>query len=56
MGAIVKLMTSVNYDPNDLLVPLSSDLLDLGVEGLHVFTFNQAEATNAWRTSVISPN
>jgi methylenetetrahydrofolate reductase (NADPH) len=56
MSAVVKLMTSVSYDPNDLLLPLSSDLLDLGVTGLHVFTFNQAEATNAWRESVISAN
>jgi len=53
VGAVVKMMTSVNYDPNDLLLPLSSDLLDLGVEGLHVFTFNQVEATNAWRESVL---
>ncbi len=56
MGALVKLMTSVSYDPNDLLLPLSSDLLDFGVTGLHVFTFNQAEATNTWRESVISPS
>jgi len=53
MGAVVKMMTTVSYDPNDLLLPLSSDLLDLGVKGLHVFTFNQVEATNAWRREVI---
>ena len=54
VGAVVKMMTSLNYDPNDLLLPLSSDLLDFGVEGLHVFTFNQVEATDAWRRSVLT--
>jgi len=53
VGAVVKMMTTRNYDPNDLLVPLSADLLDFGVTGLHVFTFNQVEATNNWRTSVL---
>ncbi len=54
MGAVVKMMTTVSYDPNDLLLPLSSDLLDFNVTGLHVFTFNQVEATNSWRESVIN--
>jgi len=54
MGSVVKMMTTVAYDPNDLLLPLSSDLLDLDVQGLHVFTFNQVEATDAWRRSVLA--
>ncbi len=54
VGAVVKLMTTVSYDPNDLLLALSSDLLDMGVTGMHVFTFNQVEATNAWRESVLA--
>ena len=54
VGAVIKMMTTVNYDPNDLLLPLSSDLLDFGVTGLHVFTFNQVEATNNWRESVLA--
>ena len=54
VGAVVKMMTTISYDPNDLLLPLSSDLLDLGVTGMHVFTFNQVEATNTWRESVLS--
>lgn len=53
-SALVKLMTSVAYDPNDLLLPLSGDLLDLGIEGLHVFTFNQVEATEAWRRATLA--
>ena len=47
--AITSMMTTAHYDPNDLLIPLSQDMLDLGVEGLHVFTFNQVESTNEWR-------
>jgi methylenetetrahydrofolate reductase (NADPH) len=54
MSAVVKMMTTVSYDPNDLLLPLSSDLLDMGVTGMHVFTFNQVQATNAWRESVLA--
>jgi methylenetetrahydrofolate reductase (NADPH) len=54
MGAVIKMMTTVSYDPNDLLLPLSSDLLDFGVTGMHVFTFNQVEATNTWRESVLA--
>ena len=54
VSSVLKLMTSVAYDPNDLLLPLSGDLLDLGVEGLHVFTFNQVEATNKWRMKVLA--
>ncbi len=48
-SAIVKMMASTAYDPNDLLLPLSQANLELGVEKLHVFTFNQVAATEAWR-------
>ena len=51
--ALTKMMTSTSYDPNDLLLPLSADLVDLGVEGLHVFTFNQVESTAAWRAKLV---
>lgn len=47
--AITSMMTTAHYDPNDLLRPLSQDLLELGVEALHVFTFNQVAATDEWR-------
>lgn len=53
-AAVLKMMTTTSYDPNDLLVPLSADLLDQGVAGLHVFTFNQVEATNEWRIAATS--
>ena len=47
--AIAKMLTSPAYDPNDLLIPLSQTSVDLGVEGVHMFTFNQIAATEAWR-------
>ncbi len=51
--AIGKLMTQGGYDPDTLLDPLAPDLEALRVSGLHCFTFNQVEATEAWRSSAI---
>ena len=48
-AAVAKMMTTTNYNPNDLLLPLSADMHELNVTGLHMFTFNNVEATNAWR-------
>ncbi len=53
-AAITKMMTSTAYDPNDLLLPLSEANLDLGVEGVHMYTFNQVEATEAWRAEALA--
>lgn len=53
-SAITKMMMSTAYDPNDLLLPLSEANLELGVEGVHMFTFNQVEATEAWRAETLS--
>jgi methylenetetrahydrofolate reductase (NADPH) len=50
-AAITKLMTSPNYDPDHILTALSPSLDDLGVTGLHVFTFNQVAATVTWQSS-----
>ena len=50
-AAIIRLMTSSNYDPDHLLTALSPHLVELGVTGLHVFTFNQVAATAAWQAS-----
>jgi len=49
-GAVAKMLISTAYDPNDLLVPLSEDMVHLGVEGLHIFTFNQVAATADWQS------
>ncbi len=53
-AAITKMLTSTSYDPNDLLLPLSEANLELGVEGVHMYTFNQIEATEAWRAETLA--
>jgi len=53
-AAIAKMMTSTSYDPNDLLLPLSEANLELGVEGVHMYTFNQVEATEKWRSETLA--
>ena len=53
-SAITAMMTATSYEPNDVLRPLSPELAELGVEGLHVFTFNQVDATAAWRAKLVS--
>ena len=50
-AAVTKLMTSPSYDPDHILTALSPSLNDLGVTGLHVFTFNQVAATVTWQSS-----
>ncbi len=53
-AAIAKMMTSTAYDPNDLLLPLSEANLELDVEAIHMYTFNQVEATEAWRAETLA--
>ena len=53
-AAVTKLMAPGSYDPNDILDPMINDLADLNISGLHVFTFNQVEATEQWRQAVIT--
>ena len=50
-AAITRLMTSPHYDPDHLLTALGPHLAELGVTGLHVFTFNQVAATAEWQES-----
>ncbi len=52
--AITKLLAPGTYDPDVLLLPIAEDLKEIGIEGLHVFTFNQVESTESWRQLVIS--
>ncbi len=47
-SAITRLMTSSSYRPTDVLDDLAGDLSSLGVEGVHLFTFNQVGPTVAW--------
>lgn len=53
-AAVTKLLAPGAYDPDDILQPMVNELQGLGVDGLHVFTFNQVEATEAWRQGVLA--
>ncbi|MFT7473366.1 MAG: methylenetetrahydrofolate reductase (NADPH) [Verrucomicrobiales bacterium] len=53
-AAVTKLLAPGAYDPDDILEPMANELQALGIDGLHVFTFNQVEATEEWRQTVLA--
>ncbi|MEN9506688.1 MAG: hypothetical protein RI958_2614 [Actinomycetota bacterium] len=48
-GVLGRLFSPGGYDPTKLIAPLSKVAAELGVEGLHLFTFNNVDATAAWQ-------
>lgn len=48
-GALLRLFSPSGYDPNKMITPLSKVAGELGIEGIHLFTFNNVEATVAWQ-------
>lgn len=48
-GTIFKLFSPSGYDPTKLIAPMSKVARDLGIEGIHLFTFNNVEATATWQ-------
>ena len=52
-STLTRMFAPGGYDPDKLLRPLNADLKELGIEGLHVFTFNQVENTVAWRDQAL---
>ncbi len=53
-GAIGRILLPGGYNSNKLLSPLAGSLEELNVTGLHIFTFNQIEATVAWRDNAVA--
>ncbi len=55
-GLLGKLARPGGYAPDELLTSLAPALLDrqLGVAGLHVFTFNQVATTEEWRQEMLA--
>ena len=51
--SMAKLLGSSAHDPSDLLEALGSQLAPLGIDGLHIFTFNQVATTTAWRQALL---
>lgn len=48
-GLLGRLFSPVGYDPSALLAPLCKQAEELGIEGIHLFTFNNVEATAKWQ-------
>ena len=51
--SMAKLLGSPAHDPSYLLEALGSQLAPLGIDGLHIFTFNQVETTAAWHQALL---
>lgn len=52
--SMAKLLTSSTHDPSDLLDALSPHLAPLGIDALHIFTFNQVEPTATWQQALLN--
>jgi methylenetetrahydrofolate reductase (NADPH) len=48
-GVLGRLFSPGGYDPTKLITPLSKQARELNIEGLHLFTFNNVEATAEWQ-------
>ena len=48
-STILRLFSPTGYDPSKLITPMSKVARDLNIEGLHLFTFNNVEATAEWQ-------
>ncbi|MEQ1874468.1 MAG: methylenetetrahydrofolate reductase [Ilumatobacteraceae bacterium] len=44
-----RLFSPVGYDPNTLIAPLSKQAEEFNIQGIHLFTFNNVEATAKWQ-------
>ncbi len=52
--ALGKLMTQRSFEPDMLLKPLARDFDELGIDGIHLYTFNQVDATEQWRERTLA--
>jgi len=52
--AVLKLVGPGGYDPTELVAELAEDAEELGIEGLHSFTFNSVAETAAWQSAILS--
>jgi len=48
-GILGRLFASTSYEPDKLINPLSKVSSELGIEGLHLFTFNNVQFTAEWQ-------
>jgi len=48
-ASVIRLLSPGGYNPNRLIGPLSGQAADLGIDGIHCFTFNAVDTTEDWR-------
>ena len=53
-GAIMRIFSPSSYDPDKLITPLSRHADELGIDGLHLFTFNSIDSTVAWQRKALA--
>jgi len=52
-AAMAALLAPGGYDPTDLVTAIADDAAELGVTGLHSYTFNSVAATRAWQDGLL---
>ncbi len=53
-ATVGRLLSPGGYDPSALVRPLEADAERLGIDALHLFTFNEVEQTERWRESALA--
>lgn len=53
-GVLGKMFKPGGYDPNKLITPLSKQAQELNIEGIHLFTFNNVQATAEWQQKMLA--
>ena len=53
-GVLGRLFKPGGYDPNKLITPLSKQAQELNIEALHLFTFNNVQATAEWQQRMLA--
>ena len=53
-GTLGRLFRPGGYDPNKLVTPLAKQADEFNIEGLHLFTFNNVDATVDWQQKMLA--
>ncbi len=53
-GALVRLFSPTGYDPSKMIAQMAKVAGTLGIEGIHLFTFNNVEDTAAWQRALLA--
>jgi methylenetetrahydrofolate reductase (NADPH) len=53
-GTLGRLFKPGGYDPSKLVTPLAKQAEELNIDGIHLFTFNNVEATAKWQHKMLA--